>query len=150
MFYFNWVLNNELAISSYPKKESHINYLKKLRIYSVLNLCFDDEIENSYLLDKDFSIIRSSLPDHKKSYSPSEEDIKNALNNLNILYKRKPVLVHCFAGIERSPLICVAWLMFKYEYNLYQALDYIKQIHPPSCPLESHINVLKGIKNFKI
>lgn len=37
------------------------------------------------------------------------------------------VLVHCLAGISRSPTICIAYLMYSRHLSLDQAHDFIKQ-----------------------
>ena len=150
MYRFNWILRNELAISSAPTKKNHLEKLKSFNIKSILSLCYEGEIESEVDFSKEFQIVRFSLPDHKKNSPPSFKDIQKAISILDDLYSKKPVLVHCFAGMERSPLICTAWLMFKYKYSLYEALDYIKQVHPPACPLDYQIEVLREIKNFNL
>ena len=41
-----------------------------------------------------------------------------------------PVLVHCHAGVSRSPTIVAAYLMRKFSIGAAQALDFVKQRRP--------------------
>ena len=41
-FKFDWVLKDQIAIGSFPKNNADIDFLKKKRIISVLNLCSND------------------------------------------------------------------------------------------------------------
>ena len=145
MYNFNWILYNELAVSSAPIKKKHFAFLNEKKIRSILNLCYEEEIEIDRDLSREFTIVRYPLPDHKKNQPPLISDITNALDILSSFDSNNPILVHCFAGIERSPLICAGWLIRKFGYNIYEALDYVKQSHPPACPLDYQIEVLRDI-----
>ena len=37
------------------------------------------------------------------------------------------ILVHCYAGIQRSPSIIAAYLIRYYNFSMYEAINYIKQ-----------------------
>lgn len=43
---------------------------------------------------------------------------------------KKNVLVHCKAGVQRSATIVVGYLMKYKNYNLEEAIDYVKNIRP--------------------
>jgi len=44
-FKIDWVLVNELAIGSAPRKETHLVHLKELGIKSILSLCGEEEVK---------------------------------------------------------------------------------------------------------
>jgi protein-tyrosine phosphatase len=44
--------------------------------------------------------------------------------------------------MERSPLVCLAWLMRERGLSRLQALDYLMQVHPGTNPLPGQLNVL--------
>ena len=45
--------------------------------------------------------------------------------------------------MERSPLICLAWLMKEKNLSSSEALDYLMQVHPRTNPLSGQLAVLK-------
>ena len=40
------------------------------------------------------------------------------------------VLVHCGAGVERSPLAVAWWMHFRFNYNFDEAYEWIKRQRP--------------------
>ena len=57
-----------------------------------------------------------------------------------------PTFVHCVASIERSPLICMAYLIKKCNLTPIEALDYLMEVHPISNPLPGQFAILKKLK----
>lgn len=53
-----------------------------------------------------------------------------AVNELDSLYDRGPLLVHCGAGIERSPLVVAVWMTVKFNISLDHAYHWIKNHRP--------------------
>ena len=47
--------------------------------------------------------------------------------------------------MERSPLVCLAWLMQEQGLIQSQALDYLMQIHPGTSPLPEQLLVLNDL-----
>ena len=62
------------------------------------------------------------------------------------LLKNGPIFIHCYASIERSPFICIAWLVLKENIAFLNALDHVKQSHELSNPMKDHLNLLMNIK----
>ena len=58
-----------------------------------------------------------------------------------------PVYTHCVFGIERSPLVCMAWLVKHYDLTPTQALDYLMDVNTFTNPLPEQFSLLKLIKN---
>jgi len=55
------------------------------------------------------------------------------------------VFVHCLAAMERSPLLCMAWLVRSRGLSPQRALDYLQQQHPGTNPLPDQWRVLKQL-----
>ena len=136
-FIFDWVLINKLAVGSKPTDSTDILFLEENGIRSILNLC--DEEEAPFVDSSKLKIIRYSLPDHKHKNIVTIQQINDAVNYLEELLSYGPVFVHCYASVERSPLICTAWLVKKLNLSLAVALDYMKQIHKETNPLSKQI-----------
>lgn len=149
MFIFRWVLINELAIGNVPENSINLNFLEKKGIKSILTLCSEEDFVTP---DKDIlniKLIRYVLPDHRSSKEISDTQILDCLQILNNNMINGPVFVHCKAGMERSPLICMAWLMYKKNLSLTQSLAYLMQVHQSTNPISEHLKILENL-NFMI
>jgi protein-tyrosine phosphatase len=77
--------------------------------------------------------------------SIQEFDMDLALNFLDhwVTFRKRNVLVHCIAGVSRSPAIVAAWLALRYNVNCFvekmifqDALDFVRSkrdcvfVHP--------------------
>lgn len=47
------------------------------------------------------------------------------------------VLIHCFAGVNRSVAVTAAYIMYKTDSMWNNALDHVKKIHPEADPSDS-------------
>ena len=88
---------------------------------------------------------RYALPDHNFSEPLTIEKVNNVLEIVEYLIKKGPLFIHCKAAVERSPLICMAWLIKKHNLNKFQSLNYLMQKNKGSCP---SINQLKILDNL--
>ena len=144
-FIFNWVLKNKLAVGTSPEKKEHLNLLKKNNIKHILGLCDKEESNWHEELGNNFLCSRIVLPDSNKNKLPTDSQIKNAFNTLKDFVERDTTYVHCFASIERSPLLCIMFIMDKYNLTLEESLDYVKRMHSLTNPRN---NQLFFINNF--
>ena len=147
IFKFNWVLINELAISSAPNNEKFLDYIKNEGIKSILTLCSEKEVFLPEKISKEFIHKRIVLPDHSYKEDLKFNHIKISLDMIQELKKNGPVLVHCYAGVERSPLICIAWLINKKGYDIETSLRYLMQVNPGTNPLPEQLSLLRSLHN---
>ena len=145
VFKVDWVLRDELAISSAPKNLEDLNYLKSIGIKSILTLCSEEEVFLPEIIKSEFYWERYILPDHKYNEAMELGKVKKALEIANYLVQKGPLLIHCYAGVERSPLICMAFLISKRKLSLMQSLQYLMQQHPGTNPLTQQLNILKKL-----
>ena len=139
----DWVLQNELAIGQAPRTQEDINELKKNGIISILSLCSKEEVLSDFDIEEFFLVKRVVLPDHKYKVAPTITNLNMALTKLSEIITIGPVYVHCVAGIERSPLVCMAWLIKNHNLTPIQALDYLMEVHNGTNPLPEQLSLLK-------
>lgn len=141
-FPINWVLVQDLALGPAPAATRHLNRLEAEGITAVLSLCSTEEKAAPPDLEERFYCRRLVLPDHRSQGTLSIGLLEQALAALAELRSHGPVFVHCVAAIERSPLVCMAWLMREYGISRQNALDYLLQVHPGTSPSAAHLMLL--------
>ena len=147
-FEFDWVLINKLAVGNVPKNESDLDQLKFNGIKGILCLTSTNE-SNIKIKKNDFKFIRYPLPDHKQDRLINIDEINHTLELLERLMKVGPTFVHCVASVERSPLICMAWLIKKKGLKVTESLDYLMSVHPKTNPLDKQLQILQGVLSLK-
>mgnify|MGYP001207513370 CR=1 FL=1 len=140
---FDWVCVDKLAVGHAPNKDGHFEFLKLNKIKYILSLCNDDENKIPDQYKKHFSLHKCVLKDHYSKKDPKVEEYEKAIKLLRELTNQGIVYVHCLAGIERSPLTCIGWLIIEKNLKADEAYDYLKEIHPMTNPLLSHFEILK-------
>ncbi|MFM1901196.1 MAG: hypothetical protein RLZZ216_1772, partial [Cyanobacteriota bacterium] len=84
-------------------------------------------------------------PDHRADRALRLDELCQGLRLLRVLYRHGPVFVHCLAAMERSPLLCLAWLVQRHGLAPHAALDYLMQVHPGTSPLPGQLQLLREL-----
>jgi protein-tyrosine phosphatase len=143
MFQPNWVVRGQLSLGSAPLYVHHLQILYSLRITSIFALCSEVEAPVPFGLSRRFQFHRLILLDHKSRLVPTPIQIQHAYLLLEQLLQSGSVYVHCQAGIERSPLVCMAWLMVVRRLPFLDAFAYLKSVHPTTGPLLDQLSSLR-------
>ncbi len=144
-FKIDWVLLNELAIGPAPTKVNYLNLLQQENIKTILSLCDKKEANLPKEMYELFICKEFFLPDHRSKRIPDKNELLKAMEELSNLITIGPLFVHCLAGVERSPLLCMAWLVKKHKLSPQEAMDYLLQVHKGTCPLPEQLAVLNDI-----
>ena len=147
-FIFNWVLKNKLAVGTNPGSERDINCLKNFKVQYILGLCSEEEARWHSDLEKFFNCHRIILPDSNQNKLPTNIQFSSAYETLKKFLNNGITFVHCYASIERSPLICIMLIMERYNLNLEESLDYVKRVHNLTNPRNNQLYFIKNY-NFK-
>ena len=139
-----WILKNKLAIGKAPRTNADLNFLYNFGIKSVLSLCSYDEAPLE--IDSRFRHIRFVLPDHRSDQLLNQKHIFDSLKFIDELLNNSPLYIHCLAGVERSPLICMAWLMKTKNLTFQESFEYLVQVNPSTNPLPELFISLRDIK----
>ena len=143
----DWVLVQELALGPAPRAERHLDRLAAEGIAAVFSLCSAEEAPPPAGLAERFHCARLVLPDHRSGRLPELAELQQALAVLAELREHGPVFVHCVAAMERSPLVCLAWLVQRHGLTPQRALDYLQQLHPGTNPLPGQLRLLQGLRS---
>ena len=121
---YNKILNN-IYLSNY---EDSINnqYINDNNIKVIINCSKNLPFINNNNIIK----IRISINDDLSKQS--NIDLFKYLNHITTIMNKYTkqnynILVHCYAGIQRSPSIIAAYLIRYYNFSMYEAINYIKQ-----------------------
>ena len=145
-FRIDWVLVNQLAVGPAPRTAQHLKQLADAGVRAVLSLCSHEEAPLPEGLNTRFACERIVLPDHRSGRPPQLEELRHAMGLVQQLHQAHgPVFVHCVAAMERSPLVCLGWLVQQHQLNPTEALDYIMQVHPGTNPLPAQLALLKEL-----
>lgn len=140
---FSWVIPGKLAVGGLPQTADHAR-LTAANIKVVLSLCAEIEGCLPEVITRDFNCVRFILPDR---YYTTQLEVHQLAKAVDIVHQsiqsQLPVYVHCLAGIERSPTVCTAYLCLYQNLELWEALNWIKQIHPSAMPNEAQLRTLR-------
>ena len=142
-FVFNWILKNQLAVGTSPSKEEDLFFLKEMNIRNIIGLCSNKDIKWHENINREFNCERIVLPDSRDNLLPKNHDLELAFSKLKCAINDGITFIHCFAAIERSPLLCIMFIMYKYNLNVEEALDYVRSVHTFANPTNQQLNLIK-------
>jgi protein-tyrosine phosphatase len=117
--------------------------LQQLGIGSVFNCCGPQE--GAGLPPVDLLAVQLALPDHRNQFPLTSTLLDGAVTQALVLLEQHPALyLHCWAGIERSPLLAVALLCRSEGLDLFTALAQVRQACPQARPLRHQLVVLES------
>jgi protein-tyrosine phosphatase len=104
------------------------NYLNKNNIKFIVNCTTDINIPEWYVEDN-ITYIRLAIYDFNSEYNNNilKNEIMNIINTIHEYREKKiNILVHCFAGMQRSAAVIACYLMHYYKYKPELAIFYIR------------------------
>jgi protein-tyrosine phosphatase len=119
--------NVTAAIGNYQTKDPDI--LEKEQIPIVISALTEEEYERHMITKDDFP----NCEWHRLVIDDTEdEDISIHFYNVHQIISKatkenKNVLIHCSAGISRSPALVIAYLMIEYKWTYDQALKLVSK-----------------------
>ncbi|MFT7622997.1 MAG: protein-tyrosine phosphatase [Myxococcota bacterium] len=142
-------LTPELWVGSYPQSPTDVLHLKAAGITAILNLQSDDDFRQksiqwglfwNFYVKQGMEVVRHPITDFDPQ--PLLEELPAAVERLNALVaKGHKVYVHCTAGINRSPSVCIGFLSKYRDMDVAAANELVKGIRPNVYP---YPEVLKG------
>jgi atypical dual specificity phosphatase len=124
---FRWIIDRQLAVGPIPDAALH-DQLLNAGFKSILTLC--DETEGTLYSEvpKNFNWQRLVLPDSHYEESLIPDHLAKAVGIVHTaITEAAPIYVHCLAGMERSPSVCVSYLCLHQGMEVWEALNWVKQ-----------------------
>lgn len=95
-------------------------------IVSIINLEWPIQ-HNYYPPSHVHQVLYMGIPD---GGWPGDNWIRSIVNIIDSLMALGPVYVHCFAGVSRSCMVVVAYLILHLGWTFHKAYDYIREVNP--------------------
>jgi protein-tyrosine phosphatase len=140
-----WLLPGLLAFGSLPRKEDPQRF-HQLGVQSVLTLCAAQEGDIPAEISEQFAWLRVMLPDSRYAARPDPVQMAQAVRFVHTQVSQKaPTYVHCLAGIERSPAVCIAYLCCHQNLELWEAIHRVKQVRPQVLLSDMQLQAIRQI-----
>lgn len=140
---FDWVLDHRIAIGPLPRKAWLADF-EAQGIQSIISLCAEAEGKLPKVMTQQFRCVRVSLPDSRYRRSLTLCELEEAVDLLHWnVQKQQPVYLHCLAGIERSPLVAIAYLSRYRSMDLLDAVSWLSHVHEKSRPTSAQLKVVR-------
>ncbi len=137
---FSWILDGKLAVGERPR--SYFD-LMSLGFTAAVNLQEEGEPNPVREIPEGFLWKRVSIEDGIVGGVPSVEQIKTAVKAIEgFLKEERATYVHCYAGVGRSPTVCMAYLARSESLRLVEAYDRIATAHPLTDPTSEQLQTL--------
>jgi hypothetical protein len=141
----HWICPGKLAIGPLPYAQDGL-LLKEAGIDAIVSLCAPSEGKLPDNIAQSFYCWRYILPDSSFVVGLQAKDLAAIVNYIHEqIQQGRAVYVHCLAGVERSPTVCIAYLCVHEKLELWDAVSQVKQAHPPALPTEEQLRVIRQL-----
>ena len=142
---FSWIRTRRFALGGFPKLSHHWDALETAGFRKIFSCC--ELSEGDWMPPQHWLSDRLALPDHRSENPPSPQLLAEGLNRLQELLRsgEGSLYLHCWAGMERSPLMATGLLCLEESLSIFSALKQVKSLHPEARPISSHLVVLEKV-----
>ena len=148
------IVNGKLLVGSRPEDAADVEQLRKLGVSAVLSLQSDSDLNRTGLswaaiwrlqMERGLEVHRYAITD----FNPQDlvDKLEKAVTLLDDLAARhERVYVHCTAGINRSPTVCIAWLFMRQGRTVDEAVKEVLRRRTVAQPYSQVIKWLRRIE----
>ena len=140
-----WILPQQLAVGPIPNDAIQTQLLQS-GIQAVLTLCGEQEGNLPIGFAERFQWRRLMLPDSHYDEAMQPIALQEAVDYLaETIAAQKPTYVHCLAGMERSPTVCVTYLCLHQKMPVWEALKWVKDCNPRTSITSEQLQVIQKV-----
>lgn len=141
----DWVIPGKLAVGDLPQPGDRAR-LEQANIQVILSLTAPIEADLPPEIAQHFRCARVSLPDSRYTIHLRVDRLAKAVDLVHrSLSQQLPIYVHCLAGIERSPMVCIAYLCCYHQLELWEAVTWLKEVRPCASPTMAQLQVVQEL-----
>lgn len=124
------------------------DFLEELNIKVVISALTEEEYEDYMIARDDFPGIEWTrfVVDDDPSEKISRYFYDAAIIIMKALGENKNVMVHCAAGMSRSPTLVIAYLMIANQWTYEEAFGFVKRKRPLAEPNIGFVRQLKELE----
>lgn len=144
-----WILPHRLAVGPIPDETIELQLIQS-GIKAILTLCDETEGALPAHISSRFQWQRCVLPDSHYEAKMTSSELYEAIECLRVtLSQNRPTYVHCLAGMERSPTVCVSYLCVHEKMPLWEALNWVKQCNPRTSITHEQLQVIQQVIQYQ-
>ncbi|MFM2430394.1 MAG: hypothetical protein RLZZ511_1607 [Cyanobacteriota bacterium] len=142
---FRWIIDQHLAVGPIPNAQLY-EQLREAGFRSVLTLCAETEGALYPDVSKTFQWQRLVLPDSHYEEALQPAQLAEAVDILHqFITQAGPTYIHCLAGMERSPSVCVSYLCLHQGMEVWEALNWVKQRNARTSITQPQVQVIQAL-----
>ena len=124
------------------------DFLDELNIKVVISALTEEEYEDYMIAKEDFPGIEwiRFVVDDEPTEKISKYFYDAAIIIMKALGENKNVIVHCAAGMSRSPTLVIAYLMIANQWKYEEAFNFVKRRRPIADPNIGFVRQLKELE----
>jgi atypical dual specificity phosphatase len=142
---FRWIVDRQLAVGPIPDATLH-EQLLNAGFKSILTLCDAAEGNLYSEVPNNFNWQRLVLPDSHYEEALVADHLAQAVAIVHqAITEAAPIYVHCLAGMERSPSVCVSYLCLHQGMEVWEALNWVKQRNSRTSISPSQVQAIQAL-----
>ncbi|KAK7508136.1 hypothetical protein BaRGS_00000375 [Batillaria attramentaria] len=135
---FSWVIDGLLCACAFPSSLTHLRYLADQGVTCLVSLTAERDLPEHDI--PGLEVIRLKMEDFTP---PTLEQVQQFIEAVEKAEERSTaVAVHCAAGRGRTGTVIACYLVKKFHYTAFQAIQHVRHLRPGSIETNEQENLV--------